>query len=64
MAAKSVIPVKVVIPVKAVILVKAVIPAQAGIHGCACPRSPCRDPVQPAPRQSLPGEGSHWGGLR
>ena len=59
-----------VIPAQAAVAVfgargdMAVIPAQAGIHGCACPRSPRRDSVPPAPRQALPGEGSHWGGLR
>ena len=50
-----------VIPAHAVV---AVIPAHAGIHGCASRRSSCRDVGLPAPRQPLPGGGSHWGGLR
>ena len=42
----------VVIPAKVVIPKTVVIPAQAGIHGCACRRSSCRDGAVPASREA------------
>ncbi len=68
--AKAVIPTQAVIPPNAVIQAQvavrptAVIPAQAVIHACAVRLSSCWAFSLAAPRQSLPGVGSHWGGLR
>ena len=62
--ADVVIPAQAVARAKAVIATDVVIPAQAGIHVGASRRKPNRYLCLPAPRQSLPGVGSHWGGLR
>ena len=59
-----VIPAQVVVTVTVALPSEVVIPAQAGIHACTCRRWWCRDFGLPAPRQPLPGVGSHWGGLR